>query len=103
MARLERWCFMRVCGFYTAPELKRWALHGEIYDRPGFIEGHHVITSPVVKIDVGLETATTRTGTVYALGEPDSEYVKSLEANGKTLNQVMEDMVKIAEFQKDNV
>lgn len=85
--KLENWSFVDVDwrGFHRFPYLSEFrpiqeglTLHGQAYGHPVVLEGNRAHTSPVVKIDIGARTCTTRSGTVYELGTPYPDYVDAL-------------------------
>ncbi len=71
--RLENWC-TRVSNPYQAPELQSLCLHGEVYNHPSYNEGEPIGTSNIVKVDGN--RITTKSGSVYVLGEPAKEFVE---------------------------
>lgn len=90
MPRLENWS-IGVDNPYQAPELQKKRLHGDIYDdeKGRFPDGSSVSTSLIQELNLKESYAMTR-NTTYILGEPDKEYIKWLEEQGKTL----EDYIK---------
>lgn len=80
MPRIEQWsvCFTDP---YAAPEVSRPSVQGNVYGRePRFPDGHPIQTSTIVKVEG--KYVTTKSGTVYELGEPDPDYVTWCLANG---------------------
>ena len=73
--KLEHWSLV-ADDPYKAPELQRPSLRGEVYGNPNFDDGTIVITSTVMSVDVTTQSATTRSGSVYELGEVDPEWEK---------------------------
>jgi hypothetical protein len=51
-----------------------------VYGKPGFPDGSEVVTSGIVETN-GAQV-TTRTGSVYTLGEPKPEYVEWCRERG---------------------
>lgn len=91
---LENWAVVDIPNNpYVPPECKRKCLQGtcaerarEVYYRtPRDIQKDEVTTSPIEKIEG--KRITTRSGTVYILGEVNPEYVSFLKAIGKELDQ----------------
>lgn len=87
MVKLENWSFVEPSwrGFQRFPYLSEFrpiqegmTLHGQAYGHPVVLEGNRAHTSPVVSIDVGARTCTTRSGTVYELGDPYPDYVDAI-------------------------
>jgi hypothetical protein len=65
---------------YQAPEERRWQVRGEVYGNPSFPDGHGIRTSDVVMVTGNV--ITTRSGSVYELGEPNEEYAMWCWENG---------------------
>jgi hypothetical protein len=79
MKRLENWYMFYAHSEhnpYAAPETLPGKLCGIAYDHPSFEDGKEVITSRVVCLDLKKGKAWTKTGSVYYLGMPDSNYAK---------------------------
>ncbi len=96
MCRLEKW-YTRVSSPYAAPEQQAIYLHGEVFDHPSFQDGKTIGTSRI--IDVNGNKITTKSGTMYLLGEPDPEFVEYCEENGV---HVPTKEVPIKEIKNDN-
>ena len=65
---------------FDAPEIRRVYLSGEVYNHPDndrFPDGKKITTSRIVKTEG--RKITTRSGTIYYLGEVEAEYKKFLE------------------------
>lgn len=86
--KLENWSFVDSDwrGFQRYPYLSEFkpiqegfCLHGQAYGHNRVIDGNRCHTTPVVSIDVGARTATTRSGTIYELGAPYPDYVDALQ------------------------
>jgi hypothetical protein len=73
LPRLESWVF-------SSDSYGDNVLRGSIYNRPGYTDGEHVQTSPILRIDHLL--AVTVSGTKYLLGEPSADYVAYRKHNG---------------------
>ena len=72
--RLKNWS--ATGGFnqdFTAPELKKYYLQGNVYGHPNFKDGDPVITSMIMKInDKGnYKEVITKSGSVYELYKED--------------------------------
>lgn len=77
---------------FTAPENRGFAIGGEIYGNPKFVDGYKVKTSKVTHIEQlpdGNFIAYTERST-YRLEEPNPEFLKMLETKGKTLKDVLD-------------
>ena len=77
--RLENWSVV-VDDPFRAPETGGQCLAGNTYGDPRRADGTHVVTSPVVSVNGAL--VTTRSGSVYRLGEASAEYVAWLAEYG---------------------
>lgn len=69
---LNKWGITTTSNPFTAPECSRIHLVGFRDD-----DNRRVITSPIMKVEGRI--ITTRSGSTYFLGEPDSEYLAYLE------------------------
>lgn len=85
--KLENWSFVDSSwrGFQRYPYLAEFkpihegfCLHGQAYGHSSVLDGNRCHTSPVVSIDVGARTCTTRSGTIYELGAPYPDYVDAI-------------------------
>lgn len=79
--RLEQWAVTYSAGTimdpYKAPELYHKGLCGAVYNNPEFNDGEIITTTRLVKIERqedGKVLATTRSGSVYELGEVNPLY-----------------------------
>lgn len=81
--RLEHWYLMRYSeqGLYTPPELIKIHLVGIVYNHPDprHHNGKEIITSFIV--NVSGRYITTRSGSIYYLGEVDKEYKDWMDKN----------------------
>ena len=87
MPRLEKWSIGTAwINPYQAPECQKIHLNGTVYDdqKGRFSDGTLISTSSIQELNIKENYAMTR-NTKYILGEPDDEYVKWLESQGKTL------------------
>lgn len=75
MPRIENWSMISSVDLYMAPELRQFALSGEVYDHPQHENGKSVTTSPLVKL-VDTDKIQTFSGSIYELGTVDPEYEK---------------------------
>lgn len=57
---------------YTAPELRRFHLQGNVIEHPDFEDDHHITTSRIV--GKRGDCIVTRSGTIYELGNVDEKY-----------------------------
>lgn len=91
MPRLEQWGIVSASGPYTAPEAVQYALMGTSSGDSRREDGHRVQTSVIQKTERknGQWTATTRTGTVYELGEPAPGFLEVMSAKGRTVDQAL--------------
>lgn len=105
--KLENWSVVDVPNSpYVPPECKRKCLQGtcperarEVYYKlPPEIQKDTILTSPIHEIQG--KRITTRSGSVYILGEVDPNYVEFLHALGKELD--LENPIKRIEG-KENV
>ncbi|MHC4297965.1 MAG: hypothetical protein ACYS7Y_11730 [Planctomycetota bacterium] len=79
--RIENWSvFGANADPYQAPETQRVYLQGEVYGHPRFTDGEFVYTSHVVSVDGPV--VTTKSGSVYTLGEPKPDYVEWCRETG---------------------
>jgi hypothetical protein len=85
MVRIENWSVVSKDDIYTAPELARFALAGDVFDHPRLGDAEGVTTSSI-KSSNG-RTVTTSSGTKYSLGQPSSDYVEWCRKNGRTLDE----------------
>lgn len=77
MPRLEDWAVtFREFDPYKAPEQQRSSLCGNVYGHEKFPDGQYIVTSYVVNVNDEKEEITTRSGTVYTLGETSAAYEK---------------------------
>ncbi len=75
MPHLENWSVVALSADpYTAPECIPQGLHGNVYGHPRFVDGVPITTSRIVTRDAAAQTATTKSGTFYSLGEIDPNY-----------------------------
>ena len=72
--KIENWAIVSPQDPYTAPELLRFSLKGEVYGHPRFSDGFEVTTSYIIGSDG--ETITTKSGSKYELGKVKDEYEK---------------------------
>ena len=86
MPRLENWFVKQALDDtgYKAPELCPACLAGEVYDHPKHEDGKLILTSAFVESDRENNTVTTKSGSVYTLGEVDPSYIKWLETIDQT-------------------
>jgi len=56
---------------YSAPELYKLRIQGEVYNHPEFKDGTFIITSSIVFVDAEAKTITTASGSVYHLNKKD--------------------------------
>lgn len=70
--RLEDWGVVGHDDPYTAPECRKYRLHGKVYGHPRFKDGDSVTTSSIDKTEGKL--ILTRSGSKYELGKVNSEY-----------------------------
>jgi len=76
--KIENWGIVLRGGPYQAPEQFTTHLVGAVYGHPNprHYDGKHIQTSAIVSGDPATETVTTRSGSVYELGEVAPEYEK---------------------------
>ena len=72
ISRIEGW------QFTTFNPPGKLNLLGEIYNHEGILDGSYRMTSRVVLVNQPGELVQTRSGTVYSLGEPRKEWMKSM-------------------------
>lgn len=80
MVRIENWHVSMVGDIYTPPECYVPILCGQVYGHPRFPDGDDINTSDIVNVN-GREV-TTRSGTLYILGEPSAKYVQWCKDKG---------------------
>ena len=80
MTRLENW-------FITRDE----RLSGNVYSYPNdrHWDGKEVLTSQIVNLDNDMKTAITKSGTIYHLGTPTSDYVEYLLATNMPSGKIL--------------
>jgi hypothetical protein len=83
--KIELWSTTVRGSAWITPELRETILQGYIYGHPKHDEGRRVHTSPIVKAEGRI--VTTRSGTVYELGEPDPRWLRWLKANNLEYNE----------------
>lgn len=77
IARLENWAMVEEGGAYTAPELRRRHLVGNVYGHPGrHHDGKSIRTSRIAAAEG--RVVTTKSGQMYLLGVIDPGYRKHL-------------------------
>ena len=85
LVRIEQWGLgSDEDDVYRAPETRRHCLRGVIYGHHRKPDGSSVQTSPVVSVN-GREV-TTKSGTIYLLGEPHPDYVEYLRGIGRSID-----------------
>jgi hypothetical protein len=84
---LNEWSVGMVYDSYQAPELVSSCLSGKISNDSRFVEGHRVLTSGLVWLDINRGRAKTKSGTDYALNDPSKDWLTWLEENGHDLHQ----------------
>ena len=91
---LENWSVVdSPCDPYIPPECKTKRLMGHCperarevyYKTPREIQKDEITTSPIAKIEG--KRITTKSGTVYVLGQVNPDYVSFLKTLGKELDQ----------------
>ncbi len=76
--KLDNWWVYR--DPYQAPEVPIMSLKGHVYGHPKHKDGNLIRTSDIVSTEG--RYVTTKSGSVYELGEPALEYVQWLKDNG---------------------
>jgi hypothetical protein len=74
MITLREWGIKGSNNPYLPPESQTRHLFGEVYGHPRIEDGHHVLTSPIVKVEG--RKVTTKSGNVYELGAASSDYME---------------------------
>ena len=64
---------------YIAPELGEYMLVGDVFGDPSRQDGRRICTTRVVKVDG--RVITTKSGSVYRLGDPSTGYRQWLREN----------------------
>jgi hypothetical protein len=77
VSRIEGWQFVTFPNDGEASD-RKLNLVGEIYNHEGIVDGSYRMTSRVQVINKPGELVQTRSGTVYSLGEPRKEWMKSM-------------------------
>lgn len=89
--KLEKWGIIASGTPYTAPELIHPILVGYLvgtHSRLGTYtleDKNSVFTSTLVNLDINTNTAQTKSGTIYSLGEVSTSFQKYLDEHGYTL------------------
>ena len=78
--KIKNWSITGTQDPYQPPELRGHRVLGNVYGHPVFEDTHFIRTSDIV--DAGGGEITTKSGSVYELGEPDEEYVSWCRENG---------------------
>ena len=85
---IENWGIVQETNPYTAPELLRSYLHGNVMNHPNFENGKEITTSAIVGINQ--ELVVTASGSNYALGVPHPDYEKLFpDAKQRVLKQLL--------------
>ena len=79
MYKLEQWS-VSISNPYLPPEAQSSHLSGKVYGHPRFDDGYEITTSAIVKTEK--RVVTTKTGSMYELGEPDPQYVEWCRKQG---------------------
>ena len=86
MFKLKNWAVIgKDWDGYTAPELRKIYLKGQVFDNPKFPDGSVVSTSHIVS-STG-KAISTASGSVYFLEEPATEYLEWLTESGYTFSE----------------
>ena len=80
---IDRWAFRTPPDPYKAPEALPTVLTGHVEDHPSLPDGP-TTTSRVVRISI-VDKEVETLNTLYRLKEPDPDFVRWLEENGKRL------------------
>lgn len=86
MPRLENWSTTSFESPYTPPERRKVRLQGIVTGHPKKADGTSIVTTSI-RESVGRQV-TTRSGTVYDLGEPAPEFLQWLKDNGREYDPV---------------
>jgi hypothetical protein len=82
MPKLENWCIvLDGVSPYTAPELMKLRMSGNIHNDNRFVDGEYVTTSSLQEIDLNKKIARTR-NTTYELGRMSLSYQEWLDEHG---------------------
>lgn len=75
---IKNWKVVDGKDAYTAPEVTKLRIVGTVYGHPFKPDGKKVITSPITSLGKFREGSIVETssGTLYKLGEMDSDYKK---------------------------
>lgn len=86
--KLEGWWlqYTEVWNGYTAPEQLKVRLIGAAFGHPDHQDGKIIKTTRIVKTEG--RTVTTRSGSVYELGEPDARYVEYVRSLGREIDPI---------------
>jgi len=85
-AKLENWSVIAGnVAPYTAPELLKSRLGGEVSNHPLKSDGQAVLTSNLISLNTRTRRAITNSR-AYDLGEPCKEWLKYLEENNYKLS-----------------
>lgn len=82
---LRNWSVIEDDDGYTAPELRRMVLIGEVYGHPKYKDGSMIKTSVVITSEG--RTIQTKSGTYYRLDEPSQMYLDWLKENNLVLDE----------------
>ena len=72
---LENWAwFCTNASPYTAPELLKFSLKGEVRGHPSRPNGQTITTSQVIGLGPVPNSVRTKLNSIYILGNPNAEY-----------------------------
>jgi len=77
---LHNWFTKR--SVWKAPEDNPIRVAGEVWNHPGFPNGHKIQTSSPTSFDPQSRLLTTISGSVYRLEKPDPEWIKWMREQG---------------------
>jgi len=84
MPRLENWSVQMNGDAYKAPEQLKPILVGEVYGDVGRPDGVVINTSPIQSAEGRF--VTTKSGSIYELGDIDQEYYAFLDGIGHKID-----------------
>lgn len=76
MPHLENWSLSQFDWPACPPELGDKRLLGVVTNHPVIPDGDDAMTTKIITINKQEQTVTTRSGSVYTLGEPHPDYEK---------------------------
>ena len=78
MIKLDDWLTFLAPNPFIKPGSEKMQLNGIVYGHPKLPDGHQIVTSEVVSIDLEKRIAKTISGSTYNLLTPNEEWIQFL-------------------------